>query len=327
MLFNPDKLFTGIKSIDFRVSKFLSMLKLGIIKESEALFHIQCLHKGISKAKEAKRKIDNKIYQFKSNDINKDVNVTSRKLYSEYVAINKGISSDLSKTENLDLSSEVEAQTLLNNSQAKHITPDRISSMTKIVGIAAFGNFIASANNIRTSIENYAEKTDKVLKKFPDFVEIGSKYIQDNFYSKGKFNEIMTNYRDTLASKMSKAWEDNKGRNWENILSDFKSSLRDTEFKDYQIERIVRTELANASIAANREVCTSSGLDLEVWFTGEEGCDECQAIAADNPYDVDDKEVESLPHPNCRDDWVYKEKEIKEDDLTNDVSILYEEEQ
>ena len=112
------------------------------------------------------------------------------------------------------------------------------------------------------------------------------------------------NYKTSWRKIILKDYE--AGISWQDTLDKFKAKLKDKELIDYQIERVVRSELANASNYAAKQAAITSGVELEAYLIVSRPCDNCAEIATRNPYELNDPIVGGIIHPNCKCAWGYK---------------------
>ena len=129
-------------------------------------------------------------------------------------------------------------------------------------------------------------------------------YLRKRFYEKGTIAEFADNYADMVSGVVADLYEE--GIAWDDISRGVRTLLSDTGMEDYQIERILRTELARAAHEGSLTIARQSDLDMVALFiVSDEACEDCKALAADNYYELEDAEVDNLPHPNCEDSWNY----------------------
>lgn len=131
-------------------------------------------------------------------------------------------------------------------------------------------------------------------------------FVANRFYTKGVLFEMTDNMRDQLADKLATGIE--SGKTMDEMKAELATYLKDAE--DYQVERIVRSEVINA---ANQGTFQYWGEEVGVtkfeFVVAGDSCPICQEVAAGNPYSL--KEIDEIgdygdgyPHPNCRDTWV-----------------------
>lgn len=168
-----------------------------------------------------------------------------------------------------------------------------------LLGAAVFSAFFMSANNVSNSLAKYQGATSE-----DGFVSNALSYIQDRFYAKGVIKNIIDNYKTSWRKIILKDYE--AGISWQDTLDKFKAKLKDKELIDYQIERVVRSDLANASNYAAKQAAITSGVELEAYLIVSRPCDNCAEIATRNPYELNDPIVGGIIHPNCKCAWGYK---------------------
>ena len=174
------------------------------------------------------------------------------------------------------------------------ITNAHLGTISSIMAMAAYANYVATSENLMQSVSKY--------ETFPqsDFLDKAKDYVNTHFYERGKMETILNNYKNTLSQKMQDGID--SGDNWQDIYSDFKDAIKDPDFLDYQTERIVRTELAMAMEHSALDAARATGLPMVARFLVDaSSCDVCQELAADSEdgLDLNDPDVGSLPHPNC----------------------------
>lgn len=136
-----------------------------------------------------------------------------------------------------------------------------------------------------------------------DMVDQNAKaWIELNFYKKGMMVDMTNSLRDEIAKEIADLYDE--GITIDEMVDILSTELPDSQ--DYILERIARTESAMAATAGALDQARGSGLDLVAYFNiNADACEDCEAMAADNPYELSDPEVDELPHPNCRDAWSF----------------------
>lgn len=76
--------------------------------------------------------------------------------------------------------------------------------------------------------------------------------------------------------------------------------------------QIALTETSRARGLAQAAFAERSGAKGKAYFGGSATCKLCQAIAAENPYDLDDPDAFVIPHPSCGDSWEVRYHSIDE---------------
>jgi len=130
-------------------------------------------------------------------------------------------------------------------------------------------------------------------------------YINERFYDKGVLYSMSDTIKQSIADKLASLYDE--GFTTSDVVDVLASEEPFADVSaDWELERIARTEVASAYTMGGLDSARDSELDLiAVFLAGEGACDECKAWADDNPYELDDAEVEDLPHPNCLDSWSY----------------------
>ena len=169
--------------------------------------------------------------------------------------------------------------------------PDELSA---VLSDELYDVYMDSASNVISGLEMVFNK-----EMFDNFAK---NYIQKNFYARGTFIEMTSGVRERIGKYLADSFEE--GLDINQIEKYLRVELPSLE--DWAIERIARTETGQAASAGALEGARQSGEDLVALFNiSPEACEDCQAIAADNPYELSDAEVGELAHINCRDAWSF----------------------
>ena len=127
-------------------------------------------------------------------------------------------------------------------------------------------------------------------------------FIKEHLYDKGVLFSMSSTIKERLVDKITELYDE--GYTIDDVIDELAKELPSAE--DWELERIARTETATAYTQGGLDSARESDLDLvAVFLAGPQACEVCQAVANDNPYELDDEEVEELPHPNCLDAWSY----------------------
>jgi len=175
--------------------------------------------------------------------------------------------------------------------QIKELYPTEVHTVTNTVQNAAENAYYSALYTLDKGIKNGI----KIAPIKPEFVEsLAKSKIEGKTFSNRIWentNLLAVHVRNDVERALL------QGTSPEKLARKVKSDFGSTA---YQAQRVINTEVARATMAAQTESYKASGVVTRVMWDAtleDNTCDECAALDG-KIFDIDD--APDLPHPNCR---------------------------
>jgi phage gp29-like protein len=156
---------------------------------------------------------------------------------------------------------------------------------------------------IEAAAANLARKLQVTLDR-STFEMIKNRYLVDNFYAKGRIQDMGETIRKILVDKLP---------DWNTVnfdVDDMRKLIKSkfADIKDWKANLIARNEVNLAAHQGMFGMIDQAGLtdQLEAYFIVDPiSCDICQEWASHNPYTIEQAKSMGLPHIQCNDQWSF----------------------